>query len=74
GYEIEETISVGDSAEDVGMAAATGTFWLVGGAAEQDPAVTAARVEHDNVVVAEGGPGAAVYEAIVSTIMADKQS
>lgn len=72
-YALEDTISVGDSAEDVGMAAATGTFWLVGGAAEQDPAVAAARAEHDNVRVAEGGPGAAVYEAIVTTLMLDKQ-
>lgn len=73
GYEIDETISVGDSAEDVGMAAATGTFWLVGGAADHDPAVAAARLEHDNVKVAEGGPGEAVYEAIVTTLMLDKQ-
>lgn len=73
GYEIEETISVGDSAEDVGMAAATGTFWLVGGAAEHDPSVAAARLEYDNVQVAEAGPGAAVYEAIVTTLMLDKQ-
>lgn len=73
GYEIEETISVGDSAEDVGMAAASGTFWLVGGAADHDPAVAAARLEHDNVQVAEGGPGEAVYEAIVTTLMTDKQ-
>ena len=72
GYEIEETISVGDSAEDVGMAAATGTFWLVGGAAERDSAVAAARAEHDNVRVAEGGPGEAVYEAIVTTLMLAK--
>ena len=73
GYEIDETISVGDSAEDVGMAAATGTFWLVGGAAEHDSAVAIARREHDNVRVAEGGPGAAVYEAVVTTLMLDKQ-
>ncbi len=73
GYEIDETISVGDSAEDVGMAAATGAFWLVGGAAERDDAVTAARGEHSNVHVAEGGPGAAVYEAIVTTLMTGKQ-
>lgn len=73
GYEIDDTISVGDSAEDVGMAAATGTFWLVGGAADHDPAVAAARLEHDNVVEAEGGPGEAVYEAIVTTLMTDKQ-
>ncbi|MDQ8044145.1 MAG: hypothetical protein AAGC46_05625 [Solirubrobacteraceae bacterium] len=69
GYEIDETISVGDSAEDVGMAAATGTFWLVGGAADHDPMVGEALLEHDNVVHAEGGPGEAVYEAVVTTLM-----
>ena len=69
GYELDETISVGDSAEDVGMAASTGTFWLVGGAADHDPAVGEALLEHVNVRHAEGGPGAAVYEAIVTTLM-----
>ncbi len=70
GYAIDEVISVGDSAEDVGMAAATGTFWLVAGADERDAAVAAVLGEHDNVRVAEGGPGEAVYEAIVTTLMA----
>ncbi|MEH3052984.1 MAG: hypothetical protein PGN13_03110 [Patulibacter minatonensis] len=43
GYEVDETISVGDSAEDVGMAAVTGAFWLVGGPhTEGDEAVRAA--------------------------------
>jgi phosphoglycolate phosphatase len=70
GYELEETISVGDSAEDVGMAAATGTFWLVRGEhVEADPAVQLALAEHANVRLAEGGAGEAVYEAIVTTLM-----
>jgi hydroxymethylpyrimidine pyrophosphatase-like HAD family hydrolase len=74
GYELNETISVGDSAEDVGMAASTGTFWLVGGAADHDEAVAEALLEHDNVRQAEGGPGEAVYEAIVTTLMVGEES
>lgn len=73
GYDRDETISVGDSAEDIGMAATTGTFWLVGGAAERDPAVSAALAQHQNVRIADGGPGAAVYEAIVTTLMAARE-
>lgn len=69
-YALDEVISVGDSAEDVGMAAATGTFWLVGGADERDEAVADALLDHDNVRIAEGGPGEAVYEAIVTTLVA----
>ncbi|MFT4036070.1 MAG: hypothetical protein QM679_10910 [Patulibacter sp.] len=71
GYAMQETISVGDSAEDVGMAAATGTFWLVGGEhVAADPGVQLALAEHPNVRRADGGPGEAVYEAIVTTLMA----
>jgi hydroxymethylpyrimidine pyrophosphatase-like HAD family hydrolase len=74
GYELDEVISVGDSAEDVGMAAASGVFWLVGGAEEKDEMVGPAMLEHDNIRVAEGGPGEAVYEAIVTTLMAGNES
>lgn len=74
GYELDEVISVGDSAEDVGMAAATGTFWLVAGADARDQAVADALLEHDNVRIAEGGPGEAVYEAVVTTLMARGES
>lgn len=70
GYAREETISVGDSAEDVGMAAETGTFWLVAGDhIAHDDAVAEALDQHANVRIAEGGPGAAVYEAVVTTLM-----
>jgi hydroxymethylpyrimidine pyrophosphatase-like HAD family hydrolase len=73
GYDRADTISVGDSAEDVGMAACTGTFWLVAGAADRDPSVADALLEHDNVRHAEGGPGEAVYEAIVTTLMVGEE-
>jgi hypothetical protein len=75
GYEIDETISIGDSAEDVGMAAVTGAFWLVGGPhTEADEAVQAAAAQHPNVRFAEGGPGEAVYEAIVTTLMLGREA
>lgn len=70
GYDREETISIGDSSEDVGMAAETGTFWLVGGEhIVGDDAIAEALDQHGNVRIAEGGPGAAVYEAVVTTLM-----
>ncbi len=69
GYDREETIAVGDSAEDVGMASEVGAFWLVAGALEHDPAVAPALAGHGNIVHAEGGAGEAVYEAVVTTLV-----
>jgi hypothetical protein len=69
GYDCAETISIGDSAEDAGMAAVTGAFWLVAGAIEHDPALAATVPRFANVRRAQGGPGEAVYEAIVTTLM-----
>jgi hypothetical protein len=75
GYDLADTISVGDSAEDVGMAAETATFWLVAGDhVAADPAVQAAIAGHSNVRRAEGGPGEAVYEAIVTTLMLAREA
>lgn len=68
GYEREETISVGDSAEDIGMAAETGVFWLIA-AGHGDPRVDEVAARHDNVRRCEGGPGDGVYEAVVTTLM-----
>lgn len=69
GYEREETIAVGDSAEDVGMASEVGAFWLVAGALQHDVAVAPAIAQHSNIVHAEGGAGEAVYEAVVTTLV-----
>ena len=52
GYEPEETIAIGDSREDLGAAAAVGTFWLVANALERDPSI-AWRRRRANVRVAE---------------------
>jgi hydroxymethylpyrimidine pyrophosphatase-like HAD family hydrolase len=66
GYAPEDCIAVGDSREDLGMAAAVGTFWLVANALEEDPTVREAMSA--NVRVAEGRQGAGVYEAVVTEL------
>jgi hydroxymethylpyrimidine pyrophosphatase-like HAD family hydrolase len=66
GYAPEDCIAVGDSREDLGMAAAVGTFWLVANALEEDPTVREAMTA--NVRVAEGRQGAGVYEAVVTEL------
>ena len=61
GYAPEECIAVGDSQEDLGAAAAVGTFWLVANGAADATGV-------DNVRRCEGANGAGVYEAILSEL------
>lgn len=65
GYEPAECIAVGDSREDVAVRSAVGNFWLVANALERDPLLG---TEVAGVRVAEGGYGAGVYEAVVTTI------
>jgi hydroxymethylpyrimidine pyrophosphatase-like HAD family hydrolase len=67
GYERDECIAIGDSREDLNMAAHVGTFWLVANAVERDPTLSDAG--HANVRVAEAGHGPGVYEAIVTTLL-----
>jgi hypothetical protein len=71
GYSPEECIAIGDSREDLGMAAAVATFWLVANALEEDPSVRDAITA--GVRVAEGRQGAGVYEAVV-TELAERRS
>jgi len=71
GYPQEQTIAVGDSREDLACAAEVGTFWLVANALERDPAMREQIAAHGNVRVAGARHGAGVYEAVVSTLMAD---
>jgi hydroxymethylpyrimidine pyrophosphatase-like HAD family hydrolase len=66
GYAAGECIAVGDSREDLGMAEAVGTFWLVANALEHDPAVREALTA--NARVAEAGHGAGVYEAVMTEL------
>jgi phosphoserine phosphatase len=66
GYSPEDCVAVGDSREDLGMAAAVSAFWLVGNALEEDPSVREAMTA--NVRVAEGRQGAGVYEAVLTEL------
>ena len=68
GYEPRECIAIGDSREDLGAAAAVGTFWFVGNALAKDPSLREAIAGRHNVRVAEGTYGAGVYEAVVATL------
>lgn len=63
-----QTFAVGDSREDLGVAAVVGTFWLVANAIERDPTITEALRGHHNVCVSAEGHGAGVYEAVVTTL------
>jgi len=71
GYKREETFAVGDSREDLACAEHVGAFWLVANAVERDPSIREAAVAFENVRIAEAGHGAGVYEAVVSTLIAN---
>ncbi len=68
GYTPEECIGVGDSREDLGVAAVVGRFFLVANAVEKDPDVT--RGAPGNVEVTEGRNGEGFYEAVISSLAA----
>ena len=65
GYSPEECIGLGDSREDLGVAAVVGRFFLVGNAVEKDPEITQAAPA--NVEVTEGRNGEGFYEAVIRT-------
>jgi hydroxymethylpyrimidine pyrophosphatase-like HAD family hydrolase len=65
-YAPEECIAVGDSREDLGVAAAVGRFFLVANGAQRDPALGAGGMA--NVEVTEGSHGEGFYEAVVRTL------
>ncbi|HEV3002268.1 MAG TPA: HAD hydrolase family protein [Solirubrobacteraceae bacterium] len=66
GYAREEAIAVGDSREDLGVADAAGTFWLVANALDRDPLLAGELPR--NARLAEAGHGAGVYEAVVTEL------
>jgi hydroxymethylpyrimidine pyrophosphatase-like HAD family hydrolase len=69
GYDPAETIAVGDSVEDLEVAAAVGRFFVVANGPERDPGLRAALASWDNVTVTGGSMGDGFYEAVVSTLM-----
>ena len=69
GYVPSDCVAVGDSREDLAVAATVGAFWLVANAIEREPSLRDAVNGHgDKVRVAEGAHGAGVYEAVMSTL------
>jgi len=69
GYAPEECVAVGDSVEDLEVAAAVGQFFVVANGPERDPGLRAALADWDNATVTEGAMGDGFYEAVVSTLM-----
>jgi phosphoglycolate phosphatase len=66
GYVREECIAVGDSREDLDVAAAVGRFFLVANAVEKDPGLRGG--PFPNVEVTEGSHGEGFYEAVVRAL------
>lgn len=62
----EDAIAV---AGDLALAPAVGALWLVGGTPVADPLLSLELERHPNVRLAEGTGGAALYEAVVRTLM-----
>jgi phosphoglycolate phosphatase len=70
GYDPADCIAVGDSVEDLEVAAAVGRFFVVANGPERDPGLREALTGWDNVTVTEGTMGDGFYEAVVSTLVA----
>jgi hydroxymethylpyrimidine pyrophosphatase-like HAD family hydrolase len=69
GYDPAECIAVGDSVEDLEVAAAVGRFFVVANGPERDPGLRAALGSWNNAAVTEGAMGDGFYEAVVSTLI-----
>lgn len=68
GYAPEECIAIGDSVEDLEVAAVVGRFFVPANGPERDPALSEEIAGRPNVTVTEGRMGDGVYEAVVSTL------
>jgi phosphoglycolate phosphatase len=69
GYDPAECIAVGDSVEDLEVAASVGRFFVVANGPERDPGLRTALAAWDNATVTEGRMGEGFYEAVVSTLV-----
>jgi hydroxymethylpyrimidine pyrophosphatase-like HAD family hydrolase len=72
GYDPADCIAVGDSVEDLEVAAAVGRFFVVANGPERDPGLRSFLSSWDNVTVTDGSMGDGFYEAVVSTLMAGR--
>jgi phosphoglycolate phosphatase len=69
GYDPTDCIGVGDSVEDLEVAAAVGRFFVVANGPERDPGLRAALAAWDNVTITERRNGDGFYEAVVSSLV-----
>jgi phosphoglycolate phosphatase len=69
GYDPGACIGVGDSIEDLEVAAAVGRLYVVANGPERDPGLRASIPAWDNVTVTEGAMGDGFYEAVVGVLM-----
>ncbi len=69
GYDPADCIAVGDSVEDLEVAAAVGRFFVVANGPERDPGLRAYLGSWDNAEVTEGPMGEGFYEAVISTLV-----
>jgi hydroxymethylpyrimidine pyrophosphatase-like HAD family hydrolase len=67
-YAPEQCVAVGDSREDLDVAAHVGRFFLVANAVEEDPALRSGLAALGNVEVTEAGHGEGFYEAVVRSL------
>jgi hydroxymethylpyrimidine pyrophosphatase-like HAD family hydrolase len=67
-YDRADCVAVGDSREDLTMAAEVGAFWLVANALTSDPTLRDELAHVPGLRVAEAANGAGVYEAVVTTL------
>jgi hydroxymethylpyrimidine pyrophosphatase-like HAD family hydrolase len=68
GYVPEECIAIGDSAEDLGVAAVVGRFFVPANGPARDPGIRELIAGLANVTVTEGAMGDGFYEAVVGTL------
>jgi hydroxymethylpyrimidine pyrophosphatase-like HAD family hydrolase len=68
-YDPAECIAVGDSVEDLEVAAAVGRFFVVANGPERDPGLRAYLSSWENAEVTTGAMGDGFYEAVVSTLV-----
>jgi hydroxymethylpyrimidine pyrophosphatase-like HAD family hydrolase len=69
GFAPEDCIAVGDSVEDLEVAASVGRFFVVANGPQKDPGLRAYLPEFGNVTVTEETNGDGFYEAVVSALM-----
>jgi phosphoglycolate phosphatase len=69
GYEPADCIAVGDSVEDLEVAASVDRFFVVANGPEHDPGLREELSAWGNATVTEGAMGDGFYEAVVSTLI-----